>query len=120
MDPVDGLNPLLESLRRQLAENVERLRKSGKLGSAQAARPPQGVPSTLEATLRRKIKTIDRTTTGGRTQAARAFVQAVLAAEFGEGVASDQAFGSLLGELSSSLMADGDMQQRMEQMFDAL
>ena len=34
MDPISNLNPVLDALRRQLAENIERLRKSGKLAPA--------------------------------------------------------------------------------------
>ena len=121
MDPINNLNPALEALRRQLAENIDRLRRSGKLAAgtraAQAERP--GVEG-LEAALRRRISALDRASPEGKRRATRIFVEAVLAAEFGEAVLADPGLGEMLGEISASLLADPQLSERLDRLFSEL
>jgi hypothetical protein len=109
MDPLNGANPVLAALRRQVAENVQRMRTSGKLGPTNNVQGGQSGPVSLDDVLRRKLKGIDKQSAAGRSQATKAFVEVVLAAEFGEAVLSDPAFGDMLAELSTSLRADPEL-----------
>lgn len=120
MDPINSRNSVLATLRRELAANVERLRKTGRLREAQSSKAAEGSAESLEGALRRKIKSIDRKTKDGRLQAARTFVEVVLAAEFGEALVSDPGFGFFLQELSASLTEDADLRSKMDMMFDQL
>ncbi|SRR5260221_14543508 len=115
MDPIGNLNPVLDALRRQLAENIERLRKSGKLGAgARAGQTPERIPAEgLEAIVRRKVAGLDRSPTG-RAHAARAFVEAVLVAEFGDAMLSDPALSDMLSELSAFLREDPQIREQLD------
>jgi hypothetical protein len=117
MDPISSLNPVLDALRRQLAENIERLRKSGKL--AAGARPgraeqPAAHAEGLDAILRRKISALDRRSPEGRSQAIRVFVEAVLVAEFGDALLADPGLGELLAEISGSLREDPEIREQLD------
>ena len=120
MEPISQVNPMLEALRRQLAENIERMRKAGKLAAAgrgQGAREPApagGEP--LEAVLRRRIAPLDRRSPEGLAACTRAFVETVLTAEFGQGLLSDPGLGELLTELSASLREDAEIREQLDRM----
>ena len=98
-------NPVLDALRRQLAENIERLRRAGRLSAgtrsgpggalARRGRNPGGGC--------RKLSSIDRRSPDGLSAATRSFVETVLVAEFGPGLLTDPGFGELAAELSESL-----------------
>ena len=123
MDPISNLNPVLDALRRQLAENIERLRKAGKLapGSrASRAEQPAARAEGLEAVLRRKIAALDRRSPEGRSQATRAFVESVLVAEFGEALLADPALGALLGEIAASLREDPELREQLDSLLAEL
>ena len=123
MDPISNLNPVLDALRRQLAENIERLRKSGKLaagGRAARAEQPAARAEGLESVLRRKISALDRRSPEGRSQAVRVFVESVLAAEFGEALLADPRLGELLGEVSASLREDPEIREQLDSLLAEL
>jgi hypothetical protein len=125
MEPIGPLNPVLDALRRQLAENIDRMRKAGKLaaaGSAQAAREPAGAggAEALEAALRRRLAPIERRTAEGRAAATRVFVETVLVAEFGRGLLSDPALGDMLAEVSAALREDSDVREKLDAMLAEL
>jgi len=124
MDPISQANPVLEALRRQLAENIERLRRSGKLAAgtrsgAAAARSP-GAAEDLEAALRRKLAGIDRRSSAGLSAATRVFVETVLVGEFGAGLLTDPGFGQLAAELSESLREEAEVREPLERMLAEL
>lgn len=123
MDPISQANPLLDALRRQLAENIERLRQAGRLArgpqAGQAARAPLAAES-FETALRRKLSSIDRGSPEGRAAATRGFVETVLVAEFGAGLLTDPGFGEMLAELSACLRQEPDLRERLDQMLGEL
>ena len=123
MDPISQANPVLDALRRQLAENIERLRRTGKLSAgtrnAAAARSPAS-PESLEAALRRKLAAIDRRSPDGLSAATRSFVETVLVAEFGAGLLTDPGFGQLAAELCDSLRAEPEVREPLERMLAEL
>ena len=123
MDPISSLNPVLDALRRQLAENIERLRKSGKLaagsraaGAGQAAAQAEG----LESILKRRISAIDRKSPEGRSQATRVFIESVLTAEFGDALLTDPGLGELLGDISASLREDPEIRAQLDALLGEL
>jgi len=124
MDPISHLNPVLDALRRQLAENIERMRKAGKLAAArtEGARQPAGPagPQSLEAAVRRRVAALDRRSPEGLAAASRAFVEAVLVAEFGQGLLSDPGLGEMLAELSASLREDPEIREQLDRMLGEL
>jgi len=120
MDPISQVNPVLDALRKQLAENIERLRKAGKLGGAGRAEQPRGAAEGLESVLRRRLSPLDRRSAEGLAAATRTFVEAVLVAEFGQGLVSDPAFGDMLADLSASLREDAEMREQLDRMLAAL
>jgi hypothetical protein len=117
MDPISPFNPVLDALRRQVAENIERLRKSGKLAAgARGDRTEQAGArgEGLESVLRRKISALDRRSPEARAQAARLFVETVLVAEFGEALLSDPGLGDLLSEVGASLSEDPQLREQLD------
>jgi hypothetical protein len=122
MDPISQVNPVLDALRKQLAENIERLRKSGQLaapGKTGAAQAAAGTES-LEAALGRKLAALDRRSPEGRAAATRAFVESALVAEFGPGLLSDPAFGDMVADISASLREDPEMREQFDRMLTEL
>jgi hypothetical protein len=122
MDPISNVNPILDALRKQLAENIERLRKSGRLAasSTSGAAPAAGGTETLEAALGRKLAALDRRSPEGRAAATRAFVESALVAEFGQGLLSDPAFGDMVADISASLREDPELRERLDRMLTEL
>jgi hypothetical protein len=123
MDPISQVNPVLDALRKQLAENIERLRKSGKLAAAAgAARPGQAAAGaeSLESALTRKLAALDRRSAEGRVAATRAFVETVLVAEFGHSLLADPGFGEMLAEISASLRDDPQLREQFDRMLAGL
>jgi hypothetical protein len=124
MDPISQANPVLDALRRQLAENIERLRRAGKLAAGTRSGPPAArspaAAETLEAALRRKLAAIDRRSSAGLSAATRIFVETVLVGEFGPGLLTDPGFGQLAAELSDSLREAPDVREPLERMLAEL
>jgi hypothetical protein len=118
MDPINSLNPALEAFRRQLAENIDRLRKAGRLAGASPARAEaqQAPAAGLEAILRRRIAAIDPRSPEAKARVARAFVESVLVAEFGEALLADAGFGELLSEIGSALRADAHSSAQLDEL----
>jgi hypothetical protein len=119
LDPISNLDPVLEALRRQLAQNIERLRKAGQLassapGAASGARA--AAAENLEAMLRRRLSAIDKRSSEGRVRATRAFVEAVLAREFGESLLADPGAGDMVNEIATALRDDAQTRERLDQL----
>jgi hypothetical protein len=124
VDPISQINPVLDALRRQLAENIERMRKAGKLAAAgQGAAARQSAPAgaePLEAAVRRRVGAIDRHSAEGLAAASRVFVETVLVAEFGQGLLADPGLGEMLNDLSASLREDPELREQLDRMLTEL
>ena len=122
MDPINQINPLLDALRRQLAENIERMRESGKLargtpasaGSAEASAPPPLDEVLAQRLAGPKARGLNL------AAATRVFVESVLIAEFGEALLSDPGFGPLIDEISSAFREDPAVKADFEVMLEEL
>lgn len=122
MDPIGNVNPLLDALRRQLAENIERLRRSGRLAAASTAGRGERAARAegLEPLVRRKVAALERRSPEGRRQATRAFVEAVLVSEFGEALLADPALGGMIEEIGDSLREDPQVREQLDAMLSEL
>jgi hypothetical protein len=124
MDPISNANPALDAIRRELTDNIERLRKSGALGggsrAASARQPAAAQIEGLESILRRKISALDRRSTEGKAKATLAFVEAVLVAEFGDTLLADAGLGALLSDISASLREDPRLRDLLDEVFAKL
>jgi hypothetical protein len=122
MDPINQLNPVLDALRRQLAENLERMRKSGKLARGSAAATGRAAASaapSLDAVLAQRLGG-PQARGVGLAAAARIFVETVLLAEFGEELLSDPGLGPLLDDISSAFRDDPATKADFELMLEEL
>jgi hypothetical protein len=122
MDPISNHNPALDALRRQLAESVKRLRKSGEStgSSARRAGQPAARAKGLESILQRRISAIDRRSLEGKAHATYAFVESVLVAEFGEALLSDPGLGKMLVEISDSIREDPQLRDQLDDLLALL
>jgi phage-related baseplate assembly protein len=122
MEPVGGPNPVLDALRRQLAENIERLRKAGRLapGSRADASGAAARAETLDAALRRRLAAIDRRSADGPAQAARIFAESVLAAEFGDAILTDPGLGDMVREVGKALHEDPAIRAELDRLLGEL
>ena len=112
MQPVDNIAQVMQVLRRQMAENLERLRSSGKLKGAATPGPSASVArtaSTLRQTVERRIKSIDVDDPRFLEKATHGFVESVLLAEFGEGLVNDPGFRDLMVQVQSTMLADAEV-----------
>jgi len=117
MDPISRINPTLDALRRQLSENIDKLRRSGKLPARGPAGPARGTASgaqALESLLAQRLAGLDRRTPEGLSAATRAFVEAALITEFGQELLADPGFGALLEDIAASLRADPEVRSRLD------
>ena len=115
MQPVDNIAQVMQVLRRQMAENLDRLRNSGKLkgaappASAGSAGSVVRTASTLRQTVERRIKSIDADDPRFLEKATHGFVESVLLAEFGEGLVNDPEFRDLMVQVQSTMLADAEV-----------
>ena len=108
MDPLTNSSPVMDVLRRQMSENLERLRKKG--GTAASARAlPQlasrPIAPTLRQTLARRIKSLDATDPQFQRKATALFVESILTAEFGERMINDPDFRLVIREVAGVMSA---------------
>jgi hypothetical protein len=111
MQPIDSVAQALQVLRRQMAENLQRMRGSGKLTAAPTAgASTTGAAAPLRQTVARRIKAIDADDPRYRDKVTALFVESVLLAEFGQGLVNDPAFRDLAQQVQSAMLADAELQ----------
>ena len=109
MDPLSGVSPVMELLRRQMSENLDKLRRGG--NSAAGARTPpavtgQAVAPSLRQTLARRIRSLDPDEPQFRERAVALLVESILVSEFGEGMINDSGFRVLIRDVAATLVAE--------------
>lgn len=123
MEPVGGSHPVLEALRRQLAENIERLRNSGRLAPGAeegAAGTDAARPAPLDEILRRRLSAVDRRSADWPRRARRVFVESVLASEFGDAILLDPGFGEMARTIDAALRDDALFSQQLDDLIAEL
>jgi len=109
MDPLGGVSPVMELLRRQMSENLEKLRRAGGRSASARAFPQvseQPVPATLRQSLGVRIKALDATDPQYQQRATALFVESVLGAEFGEPAINDPEFRMVVRDVAATMSAD--------------
>jgi hypothetical protein len=122
MDPINSLGRMIELLRRRVAETApaERARRStSDTGAAQGA-PAAPTLETLKATIARRVGALDADDPGHDAQAARIFVESVIAWEFGDAVVNDARYRDLIEHIDGQLRSDAQVRRRFAAMLREL
>jgi hypothetical protein len=114
MQPIDSVAQAMQVLRRQMAENLQRMRGSTKLAAAPTAgASAASAAAPLRQTVARRIKAIDADDPRYRDKVTALFVESVLLAEFGQGLVNDPAFRDLAQQVQSAMLADAELQSSL-------
>jgi len=109
MDPLGGVSPVMELLRRQMSENLEKLRRAGGQGASARAFPQisgRPVAPTLRQSLGNRIKALDADDPQFQQRATALFVESVMGAEFGEPAINDPEFRLVVRDVAATMSAD--------------
>jgi hypothetical protein len=123
MEPVNNVSQVMQILRRQMSENLEKLRQTGKLADAEAAvLGPSGRRTEISSrqALTRKIKSISADDPRFLHKAANVFVVSVLLSEFGEGMVNDPGFRDLVDQVEAAMTSDADIERDLRQLVQEL
>lgn len=104
MDPLGAASPVMEILRRQMSDNLAKLRPTGAASGGPAPRlESRPSPAALRQTLARRLRALDERAADYPERAATVFVESVLTAEFGDERVNDPAFRLLVREVAGKL-----------------
>jgi hypothetical protein len=123
MEPVDNVSKAMEILRRQMAENLDRLKRSGQLPSGAALKPAANAGASLTSTqeiVARKIRAIDPRSPDFDAQAGAVFIETVLTAEFGDTLLNSPAFQEMLGTVRHAMLADETIHAQLHSLLRAM
>jgi hypothetical protein len=119
MEPVDNIAQVMQILRRQMSENLEKLRRAGKISTHE--KPALGlsgerIQSTSRQTIARRIKSIEADDPGLLEKATHIFVESILLAEFGGGLVNDPEFQDLVHQVQEAMLADPSIEQDLRRL----
>ena len=123
MDPLGGVSPVMEILRRQMSENLEKLRRAGSVAAGShplprvAGRP---VAASLRQTLARRIGSVDARDPRFQERATAIFVESILVAEFGEELVNDPGFRLMIREVARTMSAEPAIADDLARLFAEL
>ncbi len=123
MDPLGNVSPVMEVLRRQMSENLEKLRRAGDSAAASRPLPTVGgrtVEPNLRQTLGRRVGALERADPQFQQRATRLFVESILLAEFGADRANDAGFQMLIREVATMMAEEPTVAAELAQLFDEL
>ncbi len=106
LDPVDNITQIMQVLRRQMAENLSRLRQSGALPPARADHAPAPAAQSLRETLQRRVCALSPEELARRGRMADVFAEAVLLEQFGGGLVNDPGVRDLIAQVAETMSAD--------------
>lgn len=109
MDPVGGVSQVMEMLRLQMSENLERLRRAGGVAPGARSLPRIGarpVAPTLRQTLARRLRALDPVDPNYQRKATSLFVESVLVSEFGDGAINDPGFQRVVRDVAATMGAE--------------
>jgi|SRR5215831_13534717 len=109
MDPVRGVSQVMEVLRRTMSENIETLRRAGRLPPGQQTGVQPARPQSA-ASLRRKVVrrlgSISENDPAFQQKAVSLFVESVLLDQFGESLMNDPGFRELIDQVCATMTQD--------------
>jgi hypothetical protein len=104
---VDHIARTMALLRRQMADNLDVLRRAGKLGVATGGNAaPRASPQNVREAVRQRLRALDPADPRHAAKATRVFVESVLVAEFGDSLINDPKFRELIDDVAATMLAD--------------
>jgi hypothetical protein len=109
MDPVRGVSQVMDALRRTMSENIETLRRAGRLPASQQtgvhpARP--GSATDLRRKVTRRLRSISESDPAFQQKTVGVFVESVLLDQFGENLVNDPSFRELIDQVCTTMTQD--------------
>lgn len=123
MVKVDSTSALLDAVRSELATRAERSRLTAEKSGTPAAAQRSASPLTLETVrqrIGREIDDLDLKLPASRRRARLAFIESLLAWEFGDTLLTDPQFDELVREIDDSVTASPDVAAALEQVLAQL
>src|SRR5690348_9858087 len=123
MEPVDGVTQAMEILRRQMAENLDGLKRTGKDPSRVATRPTVGssaMSPSIPEIVARKIRTMDPLAPDFDQQASSVYIESVLIAEFGDRLVNNPAFHDMLSAVQKTMLSDETIRIQLQSLLRGL
>jgi hypothetical protein len=113
----------MEILRRQMSENLEKLRRAGNAAAGSRALPQvasRSVAASLRQTLARRIGSVDARDPQFQERATALFVESILVAEFGEELVNDPGFRLMIREVARTMGAEPAIAEDLARLFAEL
>lgn len=123
MDPVGGASPVMEVLRRQMSENLEKLRGAGTTAAGARAQPQvagRAVTESLRQTLGRRVRAVDARDPQFQEKATALFVESILVSEFGDGLVNDAGFRLMIRDVARTMRTDPATAKELATLFAEL
>lgn len=123
MDPLGGVSPVMEILRRQMTENLEKLRRSGGADAPSRPMPPLGglpLKPGLRQTLARRVGSLGARDPQFQEKATALLVESILTAEFGESLVNDGGFRLMIRDVARAMSAEPAVAADLAQLFREL
>jgi hypothetical protein len=106
--PVDAIGQLVTLIRAQLSARPDKTPFTPATAHARK-QAPAAKPSSLEALIQRRIKSIDRDDPKRGRKAFRVFLESVLLAQFGEQLINDPQFYQIVDDVQSAMERDPEV-----------
>ena len=120
VDSVSRLNRVMEALRRQIADGPSRLGTAAKTGNtsqtAQSAATPRPSPEQLRQRIADRVRSLDPDDPRRPQKARRAFLESVIAWEFGDAVMQDRHFDELVDHIQQTFDAAPDVSRQLDEL----
>jgi hypothetical protein len=113
----------MEVLRRQMSENLEKLRRPGTAAGNARALPAiagRAVEPSLRQSLGRRIGSLDIDDPQFQQRATTLFVESILLAEFGADRANDAGFQMLIRQVATMMADEPEVASELAQLFAEL
>lgn len=120
MEPIDNVARTLEVLRREMARNLEKLRREGKLSSSVSPRTQPTPPRPLRNTVARAIKALDVNDPRFAEKASSSFIESVLLAEFGQNLVNDADFRHVMHQVGIAMLTDATLRADLQHLVQQL
>ena len=119
---INGLQNVMEVLRRQIAESAQRLDAPGKSPTPSAATPNTAKASLpdLKRRIKERLDTITKDDPARAKKAYRLFIESVLVWEFGDALLLDPRFEEMLTRLQEGLGSVPNAQQQFDKLLASI
>lgn len=118
MDPIDNVRRSLELLRQQRAQKTAKSQGASETHPIAAAAQHPHANRSARQSASRKIQALSRDDPAYHEKAINAFIESVLASEFGEGLVNDPEFQDMVKEIQSAMTADAELSAQLRQLVD--